>query len=107
MEVPFPRLSQHTVHIPEIKEIIALNLASDTYDRTTLDPSLRRRIDPEEREKKRTALALRKGEDGVKRWSVLKPFNTSTSPVLHTRWVPCYHSMARPEVADRGDSLRI
>jgi hypothetical protein len=23
----------------------------------------------------------------------------------HVRWVPCHHSMARPQVADEGDGL--
>jgi hypothetical protein len=26
---------------------------------------------------------------------------------VHVKWVPCYHGMARPRVADRGDSLQI
>jgi hypothetical protein len=26
---------------------------------------------------------------------------------VHVRWVPCHHSMARPQVADGGDSLQI
>jgi hypothetical protein len=25
---------------------------------------------------------------------------------FHVRWVPCHHSMARPQVADGGDSLQ-
>jgi hypothetical protein len=25
----------------------------------------------------------------------------------HVKWVPCYQSMARPQVADRGDALQI
>jgi hypothetical protein len=24
----------------------------------------------------------------------------------HVRWVPCYHGMARPQVADGGDALQ-
>jgi hypothetical protein len=24
----------------------------------------------------------------------------------HVRWVPCHHGMARPQVADGGDSLQ-
>jgi hypothetical protein len=98
-------LSQHTVHIPEIKGNIALSLVSDTYKRTTLDPSLQPRIDFQE--KKRTALAMRKGEDGVKRRSAVKLFNTPTSFLFHVRWVPCHHGMARPQVADGVDSLWI
>jgi hypothetical protein len=26
--------------------------------------------------------------------------------VVHFRWVPCHHGMARPQVADGGDSLQ-
>jgi hypothetical protein len=26
---------------------------------------------------------------------------------VHVKWVPCHHSMARPQVADGGDSLQI
>jgi hypothetical protein len=25
----------------------------------------------------------------------------------HVRWVPCHHSMARPQVADGGDTLQL
>jgi hypothetical protein len=27
--------------------------------------------------------------------------------VFHVRWVPCHHSMARPQVEDGGDGLQI
>jgi hypothetical protein len=26
---------------------------------------------------------------------------------IHVRWVPCHHGMARPQVADREDTLQI
>jgi hypothetical protein len=25
----------------------------------------------------------------------------------HCKWVPCHHGMARPQVADRGDGLKV
>jgi hypothetical protein len=27
--------------------------------------------------------------------------------MTHVRWVPCHHSLARPQVADGGDGLQI
>jgi hypothetical protein len=27
--------------------------------------------------------------------------------IFHFKWVPCHHSMARPQVADGGDGLQI
>jgi hypothetical protein len=27
--------------------------------------------------------------------------------IMHVRWVPCHHGMARPQVADGGDGLQI
>jgi hypothetical protein len=33
--------------------------------------------------------------------------NKNYSRVLHVKWVPCHHGMARPPVADGGDSLQI
>jgi hypothetical protein len=27
--------------------------------------------------------------------------------VIHVKWVPCHHGMARPQVADGGDGLQI
>jgi hypothetical protein len=26
--------------------------------------------------------------------------------MIHVRWVPCHHGMARPQVADGGDALQ-
>jgi hypothetical protein len=26
---------------------------------------------------------------------------------FHVRWVPCHHSMARPQVADGGNTLQV
>jgi hypothetical protein len=31
----------------------------------------------------------------------------STNGSFHVKWVPCHHSMARPQVADVGDGLQI
>jgi hypothetical protein len=27
--------------------------------------------------------------------------------IIHVRWVPCHHGMARPQVADGGNDLQI
>jgi hypothetical protein len=28
-------------------------------------------------------------------------------PLVHVKWVPCHHGMARPQVADGGNGLQI
>jgi hypothetical protein len=28
----------------------------------------------------------------------------TTMMIIHVKWVPCHHSMTRPQVADRGDN---
>jgi hypothetical protein len=32
---------------------------------------------------------------------------TSITSMIHVKWIPCHHSMARPQVADRGDGLQV
>jgi hypothetical protein len=34
-------------------------------------------------------------------------FTLSSILIIHVRWVPCHHGMARPQVADGGDGLQI
>jgi hypothetical protein len=38
-------------------------------------------------------------------WYYRRQFIVSVRNLVHVRWVPCHHGMARPQVADGGDAL--
>jgi hypothetical protein len=34
-------------------------------------------------------------------------FDSSVTDIICVRWVPCHHGMARPQVADGGDTFQL
>jgi hypothetical protein len=40
-------------------------------------------------------------------WSVPISYKDKLGAAVHVRWVRCHHSMARPQVADGGNTLQV